>query len=109
LKVKVRYKKQEGHINLDPVYGSFENVERGISIPKGAVVDFFCPECDISLKNEDDICQVCSSPMFIFQLPHGSIIEGCLKKGCIFHKLDIVDSEQQLARLFSNDTMESFL
>ncbi|MBN2426328.1 MAG: hypothetical protein JXR46_02590 [Calditrichaceae bacterium] len=109
IKVKVRYKDQEGLIYLDPVYGSYENIERGISIPKGAVVDFFCPVCGADLKNPDEFCQVCSSSMFMFHLPHGGIIEGCLKKGCMFHKLDIVDSEQQLARLFTNDTMSSFL
>ena len=109
LKVKVKYKDQEGILHLDPVYGSYENIEEGIKLPKGAVVEFFCPECGISLKEPHDTCQLCSSPMFIFHLPMGGIVEGCLKKGCVYHKMKIVDAEQQVARLFENSTLESYL
>jgi len=109
IKVKVTYRDQEGYLYLDPVYGSHDNIEKGIDIPSGAVVDFLCPECGESLKDPQDTCQLCSSPMFVFHLPKGGIIEGCLKKGCFYHRLKIVDAEQQVARLFINDTLESYL
>lgn len=108
-KVKVKYKEQEGFMYLDPVYGSYENIEEGISLPRDAVAEFFCPECGVSLSDAEDRCQSCSSPMFVFHLPKGSIVEGCLKKGCTFHSMKIVDGERQIARLFENSTIESFL
>jgi hypothetical protein len=109
IKVKVKAKSQEGLLYLDPVYGSYNNIEKGITIPKGTVVEMFCPECGESLSDETEVCQICSSPMFVFHLPKESIIEGCLKKGCMFHKLKIVDGEHQMERLFENSTLESFL
>jgi len=109
IKIKVKYKGEEGFLYMDPIYGSFDNIEEGISLPKGAVVEFFCPECGVSLKEEDETCRLCSSPLYIFNLPKGGIIEGCLKNGCMYHKMKIIDSEQQIGRLFENDTLESFL
>jgi predicted RNA-binding Zn-ribbon protein involved in translation (DUF1610 family) len=109
LKVKAKYKDQEGLMHLDPIYGSYDNIEEGMSMPKGGVAEFFCPECGENLTDSNDTCQLCSSPMFIFHLPNGGIVEGCLKKGCLFHKMKIVDAEQQIARSFENNTMESFL
>ena len=109
IKVKVKYRDQEGFLFLDPLYGSHDNIEQDIEIPQNAVVEFFCPECGVSLKSEEDTCQLCSSPLFLFHLPRGGIIEGCLKKGCLYHKMKIVDAEQQVARLFENDTLESYL
>jgi len=109
IKVKIRYKGKEGMLFLDPVYGSYDNIFEGITMPKGGVAEFFCPECGVSLTDPIDRCQLCSSPMFVFHLPKGGIVEGCLKNGCLFHKMKIVDAEQQLARSFENSTLESYL
>jgi len=109
LKVKVRCRGKEGILYLDPVYGSHDNIEEGITIPDGDIVEMFCPECGISLKDVNDTCQSCSAPMFVFNLPHGGIAEGCLRKGCLFHKMKIVDAEQQIARSFENKSLESYL
>lgn len=109
IKLKVKYKNKEGFIYLDPIYGSYDNVEEGLSIPKNGVAEFFCPECGISLTDPMDTCQLCSSPMFILELPNGGIVEGCLKKGCVYHKMKIVDAEQLIARSFENSTLESYL
>ena len=109
IKVKVKYKDKEGLLYLDPIYGSYDNIFKGISMPKGGVAEFFCPECGVSLTDPSESCQLCSSPMFVFHLPKGGIVEGCLKNGCLFHKMKIVDAEQQLARSFENSTLESYL
>ncbi|MEJ2637099.1 MAG: hypothetical protein P8184_17655 [Calditrichia bacterium] len=100
---------EEGFLYLDPVYGSFQNREEGIQIAADEVVDAFCPECGVSLTSPDETCQLCASPMFLLHLPKGGIIEGCLKKGCYFHRMKIVDAEEQIARLFENHTLESYL
>jgi hypothetical protein len=109
LKLKVKNREEEGIIYLDPVYGSHDNKEEGISIPNGDIVDLFCPECGLNLKDPEDTCKSCSAPMFVIHLPHGGIAEGCLRKGCLFHKMKIIDAEQQIARTFQNRSLESYL
>ena len=109
LKVKIKYKDQEGILYLDPEYGSYDNIFEGVKMPKGGTAEFFCPECGTTLTDPQDTCQLCSSPMFVFNLPNGGIIEGCLKNGCVYHKMKIVDAEQLIARTFENNTMESYL
>lgn len=100
IKAKAIVNEIEGFIYIDPIYGSFDNIIEGMKIPEGSIVELFCSECGISLTDSSERCQVCASPMFVFHLPNQSIVEGCLKKGCMFHKLKIVDADQQLTRLF---------
>ena len=107
--VKVKYRKHIGDLFLDSIYGSFDNIYKDISVPDGAIVDILCPECETSLKDAHDRCQLCSAPMFVLNLPRGSLLEGCLRKGCFFHKMKIIDGDQHLARLFENQTLESYL
>lgn len=109
LKVKAVCKGKEGIIYLDPVYGSYDNIEKNITMRKGDVAEFLCPECGVSLLDPDDTCSTCSAPMFIIHLPHGSFVEGCTRKGCMFHRLKLVSGEQQMGRLFDNSTIDSFL
>jgi len=109
IKVKASCKGNSGYLYLDPVYGSFDNIEKDITLREGDVSELFCPVCGVSLLDPDDTCSLCSSPMFIFQLQHGSFVEGCTKKGCMFHKLKLVSGEQQMGRLFDDSTLESFL
>ncbi len=86
-------------IYLDPRYGSFENT-CNIEIPDNQVVSFNCPKCNASLQDEEERCLTCSTPLFVLYLPSGGILEGCLRKGCGFHKLQIVDLDAQFARLY---------
>ncbi len=109
LKVTVRFGDLKGTLFLDPVYGSFDHDDRDLPLPMGKVVRLYCPQCDTDLTDADERCHVCSSPMFLFHLPKGGVIEGCLKKGCFYHKLTIVDSEEQISRLFKDSTLESYL
>lgn len=109
IKLKLKYRDKEGMLYLDPVYGSFDNIEEGIKPPKGAVVELFCPICGVSLVDRQETCQRCSSPMFVCYLPKGGIIEGCTRKGCYYHKVKIIDAEKQVSRLFENDTLQSYL
>jgi hypothetical protein len=109
LKVKVRSRGKEGYLYLDPVYGRYDNIEKDINLKDGDVVQMFCPECGTDLRNPEETCQLCSAPMFIFNLPGGGIVEGCTRKGCLFHKIKIVDAEKQFDRMFENNTLESYL
>ena len=106
--VKVRYKESSGELYLDPAYGSFEH-ESTIEIKHGDIAEFFCPSCDVSLRQEEEDCQSCSAPMFIMQLPKGGYVEGCMRKGCFAHNLEVVDLDAQLLRLYEETQMDAYL
>ncbi len=106
--VLVKYKDQEGRIYLDPVYGSFKNVFE-IAVDEGGVVEFFCPQCRVSLNDDDQRCQVCSASMFALHLPNGGIVEGCLRNGCQFHTLRLVSGVELVDRLFDSHTLDAYL
>lgn len=100
IKVKAKASGEKGFMYIDPIYGSFDNIIEGMKISEGSLVELFCPECNENLTMHGDSCKICSSPMFVFHLPNKSIVEGCLRKGCMFHELKIMDVDQQLTRLF---------
>ncbi len=106
--VLAKYEDYEGPIHLDPIYGSYKNHPE-IQLPNGVVVQFFCPHCHVSLTDEGQTCNVCSAPMFAIYLPHGGIVEGCLRDGCQFHNLKFVDGEELLKRLYDDHSLDAFL
>jgi len=108
IKVIAEHEGQRGPLYLDPIYGSFDHVT-DLDIPEDAVVQFFCPTCGESLTAEGDTCNSCTAPFFLLKLPRGSVVEGCLRKGCHKHRLKIVDLNAQLLRLFGKDSLESYL
>jgi hypothetical protein len=103
-----RYSGGEGRIHMDPFYGKFENVlTRELS--DGAVVEFLCPHCGVSLQAPDEHCSVCSAPMFVLYLPHGGFVEGCERKACFHHRLRLVSGEEELQRLFDRLVTDNYL
>jgi len=91
--VLAKYGDEEGLIHLDPVYGSFQNIWE-ITVPKDECVELFCPTCRLSLSEHGQICDECLAPMFAIYLPHGGMVEACLRNGCHHHKLQFTDSEE---------------
>ncbi len=82
-------------IHLDPVYGSFTNIFE-VDIPEGAVINLFCPTCGVDLKiDESRSCEKCAAPLFQLSLPHGGMVEACLRIGCHQHRLQLVDVDAQ--------------
>lgn len=106
--VAVDYSGKKGPLYLDPRYGSFEN-KYTFEIPDGAVVRFYCPRCGTDLSNPEETCALCSAPMFNLHLPRGGLLEGCLRKGCVGHRLKIVDLDEQFLRLFNEGILDSYL
>lgn len=104
IKVVLQYGDNKGNVHLDPIYGSFHNIF-DVDIPEGVVVDMFCPTCDASMKVED-VCDWCFAPMFLFYLPKGGILEGCLRVGCHQHKLKLVDVDEQLGMLHGQEQIQ---
>ena len=92
IRVRIKWKDEEGNIYLDPKFGSYKHVSE-VDIPEGEVASFFCPFCGISLQSKDEICRSCSAPTFTLELPNEGEICGCLRKGCFEHTLKIVSFE----------------
>jgi hypothetical protein len=101
IKVLAKYGDQQGLIYLDPVYGSFQNVWE-ITVPDGECVELFCPHCNVSLAEHGQICDDCLAPMFALYLPHGGMVEACLRNGCHHHTLKFTDSEE-IAKILIED------
>lgn len=99
--VLAKYADQEGLIHLDPVYGSFQNVWE-ITVPRDECVELFCPHCKVSLSEHGQICDECLAPMFALYLPHGGMVEACLRNGCHHHTLKFTDSEE-IAKILLKD------
>ena len=106
--VKAKHMQNEGIIHLDPVYGSFHNIS-DLELNPEEVFEFFCPHCGVSLTDEGQTCHACSAPMFALHLPHGGIIEACLRNGCLEHSLKLVNGEELLRRLFEDQTLDAYL
>ncbi|MBO8129950.1 MAG: hypothetical protein H0Z29_00350 [Candidatus Marinimicrobia bacterium] len=87
--VKLVWKDKSGMIYLDPEFGSYKHISE-VDVPDGEIVEFYCPNCSLSLKNEKELCRSCSAPTFVFDLPGEGQIVGCLRKGCFDHTLKIV-------------------
>ena len=98
IRVKLRWQDKEGFIYLDPEFGKYEHIS-DLEIPDGEVVEFICPHCSMSLKNEEETCRSCSSPTFTLDLPGEGQISGCLKKGCFDHTLKIESFESMQLQL----------
>jgi len=99
---------REGDLYLDPAYGSF-NHRSALEIEEGSVVTFSCPHCGASLEETGRFCSSCSAPLFVMQLPRGGRIEGCMRKGCFAHRLEVVDLGAQLLRLYEESEMDAYL
>ncbi|MCK4303780.1 MAG: hypothetical protein KAY24_06045 [Candidatus Eisenbacteria sp.] len=104
----LKHEGKKADIHLDPVYGSHENICEH-EVPKGAVVELFCPSCGMSLTDPEATCAKCSAPMFILHLPKGSFVEACQRSGCPHHRVRIVTGEQMMQRLFDEVGMDSYL
>jgi hypothetical protein len=106
--VLVKSKGHQGLVHLDPIYGSFKNVFE-VKVEEGGIVEFFCPHCRTSLIDEHQMCSICSAPMFSLHLPHGGIIEGCLRNGCQFHTLKLVSGDELVKRLYESHSLDAYL
>src|SRR3989339_2190155 len=91
LKVKVISENKEGIIHLDPVYGKHRNVyDLGFAVGKD--VKFVCPDCNISLVQQDSTCPVCNAPILAFDTSGHGIYEVCSSEKNNWERWEFVDS-----------------
>lgn len=90
VKVKVVSHGSEHIINLDPVYGRHRH-QYGIETKNGKDVQVLCPQCNVSLIEENVKCPKCGSPVCRFEvLPHG-MLEGCTNLECDWQRWQAMD------------------
>ena len=91
ISMRYRKKKQTGLIYLNPMYGSNEHLLGDMpAIEEG--VDLMCPDCSVSLIAEGETCPKCGAPIYAFEVPLKGLVQGCLKKGCGWHRWEQADS-----------------
>ena len=91
IKVKVRSNGDENIIHIDPVYGKLRDIYNQDYIEKKEA-QYVCPECNISLIEENKSCPKCGSPILFFDTGEQGFYEVCSHKGCTWAKWDFVDS-----------------
>jgi len=105
IKLKVKTDGREGFINIDPIYGNHRN-HYALPYSKDHLVELYCPECHVSLIEEDKSCPECSSPIYALSIPSQGKLEGCTKFGCYWQRWDVVDlkGDKQYVEVIISDT-----
>ena len=90
IKLKAKLNGQEEIIHIDPVYG-----RRAHKYPKemdgSKKINVLCPQCSISMIEENSKCPKCGSPLFSIPVPNESNFEACTRVGCDFQRWESVD------------------
>ena len=90
VKVKVVSNGNVGIINLDPVYGKHRH-QYGIEIENGKDLQVSCPQCNISLIEENVNCPKCGSSVCRFQVLSHGMFEGCTNPLCTWQRWQAMD------------------
>lgn len=91
IKVKVISDNREGIIHLDPVYGKHRN-SFNLDFKISEAAKFVCPECNISLIEQDKVCPICGSPIITFEVEGQGTYEVCSSENSNWEKWDYVDA-----------------
>lgn len=90
IKLKAKLNGQEEIFHIDPVYG-----RRAHKYPKemdgSKKINVLCPQCSISMIEENSKCPKCGSPLFSIPVPNESNFEACTRVGCDFQRWESVD------------------
>jgi signal transduction histidine kinase len=90
IKVKVVSNGNVGTINLDPVYGKHRH-EYAIEIEAGKASQVSCPQCNISLIEENVKCPDCGSSVCQFEVLSHGMFEGCTNPACLWQRWRTMD------------------
>jgi two-component system, NtrC family, sensor kinase len=90
IKVKVASRGNEGLVNLDSVYGKHRH-QYGVEIEAGKELRVSCPQCNISLIEENVRCPKCESAVYNFEVPPHGMLEGCTNPECDWQRWKAMD------------------
>jgi signal transduction histidine kinase len=90
---------------LDPVYGRNRN-HFDLNVKARTEFEMVCPECGISLLEEQGKCEKCGSRLLSFVVPSHGEFEACVSKECGWQRWLAVDSagKQEYVELIVSDT-----
>ncbi len=87
IRVTASFGQLHGWLRLSSLYGR-PPVKYEHLIPKGAVVDIFCPHCHAELTSASR-CTECEAPMIGMIVKNGGVLQLCSRRGCGGHSLDL--------------------
>ena len=90
IRVKAVSKGNDGIINLDPVYGKHRH-QYGVEIENRKDLRVSCPQCDVSLIDENVKCPNCEASVYAFEVPPHGILEGCTNPDCEWQRWQAMD------------------
>jgi hypothetical protein len=90
---------QDGAIHLSAIFGDYA-IQTEMQIPKGSVVEFRCPICDVSIMLQMP-CKLCGAPMASLNLREGGCLEFCSRAGCRGHALGGFGDVDEMIRLIN--------
>jgi two-component system NtrC family sensor kinase len=92
IKVKTVIDKNEGYINVDPIYGRHRN-NYGIKLEKNKEIAVSCSKCNISLLKKEKKCPECGAPQYTLEIPGKGQLHGCCRKDCYWQHWEVVEKE----------------
>lgn len=90
IKVRVVSNGNVGTVNLEPVYGKHRH-QYGIEIKNEKDLQVSCPQCNISLIEENVKCPKCGSSVYNFEVPPHGMLEGCTSRECNWQRWPAID------------------
>jgi signal transduction histidine kinase len=90
VRVKVVSNGNVGTINLDPVYGKHRH-QYGIEIENGKDLQVSCPQCSISLIEENVSCPICGASVCCFEVLSHGMFEACTNSQCTWQRWPAMD------------------
>lgn len=92
IKLKAIVNSEEKIIHIDPVYGRRAH-QYLMELEENKTLSILCPECNISLVDENSRCPKCGSPLFSVQVPSESDFQSCTRAGCDYQRWESVDEK----------------
>lgn len=90
IRIKLISNGNAGVVNLDPVYGRNRH-QFGIEIASARALRVVCPQCEISLIEENTKCPKCESSVYNFEVPPHGMFEGCANPECDWQRWRAMD------------------
>lgn len=92
IKMRIRQGKNEGHINLDAIYGKNENLY-GFELNPHEKMEIMCPKCSLPLYDKNKSCPECDAVIYTFEVPAKGIFRGCINQECGWQQWEEIERE----------------